>query len=33
MDMGGTSKALILRREVDSDFLDLPNGKYAVIPW
>lgn len=29
---GGSSKSLILRREVDSDFMDLPNGTYAIIP-
>lgn len=32
MENGGSSKSLILRREIDSDFMELENGSYAVIP-
>lgn len=32
MKEGGSSKSLILRREVDTDIMELPDGDYAIIP-
>ena len=33
MKKGGSSKSLTLRREVDTDEMELEDGDYAIIPW
>lgn len=31
MDKAGSSKNFILRREIDSDFMELEDGDYAIV--